>query len=190
MTEFIAALTGAIIGGLIAVYGGFLAQDRMNNNQTRGIARALLIELQHSISPKEYENSTNFFVSILDDFIKTGEIKDDSILGKILDQSHAERYPIYHANAQSVGLLPEDVCASVVRLHSLSNALVTGGQILLKSDLSPDQVRAAAKSLKDQYYELLDQRSEAISALELHVSGLALTLARSARSPKLIHSRQ
>lgn len=166
------ALIGAVAGGLMAIAGGFWAQRTQNNHAARVVARAILIELRAPVTDDEYVEATDFYNTILDDMMRTGEVPDSEAILRIFSISPQERYPIYYANSASVGTLPVNVSEAVVRFHALSAGLVEAGKLLLTMDFEPDQLRATAFSVKRRFADLLQIRAKAIAALEFHVNGI------------------
>jgi hypothetical protein len=165
-------LLGALLGGVLAMLGGFISQHCQNRHHTKVIARALLVELESSFSQEDYESTAQSYFSILDSLIETGDVSNRDILKQSLEVSQEERYPIYFSNAASIGNLPGRTCELVVHFHSMASAIVASGRLLLASDLHPAQVSQWALSLKCRYEVLLKVRQSAILALRMHVYGI------------------
>lgn len=160
-------MLNTLIGAVLALLGGWLAESWRHRHATQSLAKALLIEFQASLSAKETEAADTFYRGVLDNWTATGEIVDRAALKLLIDLPLDQRYPVYAANVAAIGSLPRTAAERVVRFHSLTTGLIGGARMLIASPLlSPAQIQPVAYSLLRKYDEMVEARGAAIEALQ------------------------
>lgn len=167
----LASLFGAIIGGMFALVGGWLALEWQTQREARGVASALLAELTLSERLLEEGGSNRaFYQTLIDEWKATGTVQHPQAIADMFDSDPQESLPVYYAMAGKLGLLPERIAADVVAYHAKIIALPRMVvRFLGRQRLEKSFVKGIAAQVETQFHESTEMRAKLIKALRAFV---------------------
>jgi hypothetical protein len=162
----LASLFGALIGGLFAVIGGWLAIHWQAARQARGVAGALVAEMAVTERLLNHGGAAALYQQMLDDLKATGEIRDRQALVDLFDNEPQDTLPVYYSMAGELGHLPKELAAEVVQYNSTMVALPRMiVRFLGKRELSKQVVKELAQNIEAQFQENRRLRGKLITQL-------------------------
>ncbi len=162
----LASLFGALIGGLFAVIGGWLAIHWQATREARGVAGSLLAEMIVTKRLLDEHGNAEVYQNMLDDLKKTGKIHDRQALIDMFDNVPQDTIPVYLSMVGKLGLLPQELAADVVQCHATMVALPKIiVRFLGKRELDPATVKELARTIERQFQDNRRLRSKLIAEL-------------------------
>lgn len=167
----LASLFGALIGGLFALIGAWLALKWQAEHEAKGVAGAILAELSVAQRMLEKDGVAALYQQMLDQWKMTGEIDNRQIIIDMFDNEPQDVLPIYYSMARKLDLLPSDLASEIVEYHANIIALPrVVVRFLGKQDLDQSAVREIAASVEQRFHALSEMRADLIRRLSAFVS--------------------
>jgi hypothetical protein len=171
LSDMAVALVSALLGGGLALTGGWLAIRWQTRQNARALAFSVLAELATALEIDPAGNADRFYRHVLEAVKSTGEVVHAKALVGSLDQDPFHVAPVYYGSVANIGLLPPDLGKAVMVVYSRMQGLRVsairglGGQF----DFEPDQLKAVAYAIEQQYDLMLAERASLISALRSYL---------------------
>lgn len=166
--EMLASFAGALIGGAIAILGGWLAVEWQARREARGVAAALSAELTVAQRMLEEGHVAELYQALLDQMKATGQVVDRQLLIDLFDRPPQDALPVYYSMAGRLGLLPGRIGSDVVEYHSLVIGLQSTIVRFLgkREGISKQTVKGLAASVETQWNKSKALRTNLITELD------------------------
>lgn len=186
MSEFLAALVGALVGGGFAMWGSWLGIRWQAAHNSHSLAAAILAEIT-TIDRVDKENrSEQFYTHFLDHIDEHGEVPNPEVLAAALDQDPTISFPVFYGNVSNLGLLPTEICQDIIAFHAKMQGLRISALRYLcgPKPLPPDRLRALSRELRSQYDDVQKRRRTLRAGLEAHLAPKGILAKKLAHPPR------
>ena len=142
MDQFIAALMGAIVGGLIATLGAFALDTHQRNKRRENLRAAIAIEvasLVELVKRQEYAAHLRAFA----DRVLTLAPDDNRAFKLPIKQSY---FTVYETNASAIGDLPTEEAVEIIGFYQQARSIVDS--VIDETQLDP---RITSEDISDYY---------------------------------------
>jgi hypothetical protein len=124
-----------IIGGVLALAGGFLSQWWQKRQERKALAHALSGEISAIIEIGKHRGYMEGMANVINQARLTGEPCSFRISIK---QSYME---VYQANVDKIGLLPQSIAADVVKFYTFTKSVIEDMTVEWEFATAEDSVR-------------------------------------------------
>lgn len=167
----LASLFGALIGGLFALVGAWLALKWQAEHEAKGVAGAILAELSVAQRMLERDGVAALYQQMLNRWKTTGEIGSRQVIIDMFDNEPRDVLPIYYSMARKLDLLPSDLASEIVEYHANIVALPrVVVRFLGRQELDQKAVKDLATSVEARFHALSKMRASLIEKLAAFTS--------------------
>lgn len=169
-------LVGSVIGGSLALVGAWLGVRWQSGVSARGLAAALLAEIEAQMALDPNGVGEAFVRGLLEDIRQTGEILDGELLEQMLDHRIEAYAPVYAGSVTNLGHLPRLLASRIAHHYAAQEGLLHSARTLVKTRdvLDDEQRQPIAYGLLLQYDSWVGRRAELVAELAAFVAPRSL----------------